>query len=95
MANVGYGEIPLPMPPWVFRKIQRKQVPDISDFQYPGTLPSGVLANKKSHLYRYAECKNYNAMLTQKNVVKIDTVEAAGEAGYHLASDCPANPVKR
>jgi hypothetical protein len=54
----GLWENPLPMPPWVFRKIHRKQVPDISDFQYPGTLPSGVLAKKKSHVYRYAECKN-------------------------------------
>jgi endonuclease YncB( thermonuclease family) len=86
---------PLPMPPWVFRKIQRKQVPEISDFQYPGTLPSGVLANKKSHLYRYAECKKYNAMLTQKNVVRIDTVEDAVEAGYHPANDCPGNTPTR
>jgi endonuclease YncB( thermonuclease family) len=85
---------PLPMPPWVFRKIQHKQVPDISDFQYPGTLPSGVLANKKSHVYRYAECRNYSSMLKQKNVVKIDTVEDAEEAGYHPANDCPGNAAK-
>jgi hypothetical protein len=75
----------------VFRKIQREQVPNISDFQYPGTLPSGVLANKKSHVYCYAECKNYNAMLLQKNVVRIDTVEDAVEAGYHPVNDCPGN----
>jgi endonuclease YncB( thermonuclease family) len=86
---------PLPMPPWVFRKIQRKQVPEISDFQYPGTLPSGVLANKKGHVYRYAECKKYNGMLNQKNIVRIDTVEDAEEAGYHPANDCPADSVKR
>jgi hypothetical protein len=79
----------------VFRKIQRKQVPDISDFQYPGILPSGVLENKKSHVYCYAECKNYNAMLTQKNVVRIDTVEDAVEAGPHLANDCPGNTATR
>ena len=54
-----------------------------------------MLANKKSHIYRYAECKSYNAMLTQKNVVSIDTVEDAVEAGYHPASDCPADSVKR
>jgi endonuclease YncB( thermonuclease family) len=91
----GLWENPLPMPPWVFRKIHRKQVPDISDFQYPGTLPSGVLANKKSHVYLYAECKNYNAMLTQKNVVRIDTVEDAVEAGYHPANDCPGDIATR
>jgi hypothetical protein len=66
-----------------------------SDFQYPGTLPSAVLVKKKSHVYRYTECKNYNAMLTQKNVVKIDTVEDAVEAGYHPANDCPGNTAKR
>jgi hypothetical protein len=49
-----------------------------------------VLANKKSPVYRYAECKNYNAKLTPKNVVRIDTVEDAVEAGYHPANDCPA-----
>jgi hypothetical protein len=77
------------------QKIQRKRVPEISDFQYPGTLPSGVLAKKKSHVYLYAECKNYNAMLTQKNVVRIDTVEDAVEAGYHPANDCPGDIATR
>ena len=56
-----------------------------------GTLPSGVLENKKSYVYHYAECKNYNAMFTQKNVVRIDTVEDALEAGYYPANDCPDN----
>ena len=64
-------------------------------FQYPGTLPSGVLVNRKSHIYRYAECRNYNAMLKQKNVVKIDTVEDAEESDYHPANDCPVDSVKR
>jgi len=60
---------PLPMPPWVFRKIQHNQLPDIADFQYPGTAPSGVLMNKKSHVYRYTACKKYEAMLKQKNII--------------------------
>jgi hypothetical protein len=34
-------------------------------------------------------------MLKQKNVVKIDTVEDAEEAGYHRANDCPGNAAKR
>ena len=58
----GLWRDPMPIPHWVFRKIQRKQVPEISDFQYPGTVSSGVLANKKSHVYRYQECKQYDSM---------------------------------
>jgi hypothetical protein len=36
-----------------------------------------------------------NAMLTQKNVVRIDTVEDAVEAGYHPANDCPGDIATR
>lgn len=42
---------------------------------------------------RYSECKNYNAMLNQKNqknIVRIDTVQDAEEAGYHLLMTAPA-----
>ena len=70
----GLWRDPMPIPHWVFRKIQRKQVPEISDFQYPGTVSSGVLANKKSHVYRYPEC---------------NTVGEAIEEGYRATSDCP------
>jgi hypothetical protein len=34
-------------------------------------------------------------MLKQKNLVKIDTVKEAEEAGYHQANDCPGVSVKR
>lgn len=71
---------PLPVPPWVFRKLQRKQVPDISDFQYPGTPPVWSACKQEEPHLRYAECKNYNAMLKQKNVVSIDTIEEAEES---------------
>jgi hypothetical protein len=44
---------------------------------------------------RYSECKNYNAMLNQKNIVRIDMVHDAEEAGYHPANDCPGDSMKR
>ena len=80
---------PIPIPPWVFRKIQRKQLPDLVDFQYPGTMATGVLANKRSHVYRDARCKGYAGMSGGKNVMTFATAEQAEEAGYHKASDCP------
>jgi endonuclease YncB( thermonuclease family) len=87
----GLWRDPIPIPPWVFRKIQRKQVPDVSDFQYPGTVMSAaVLGNKQSKLYRHPGCKNFHAMLSQRNVIALDTIESAQEEGYHLARDCPS-----
>ena len=88
-AKKGLWADPIPIPPWVFRKIQRKQVPDMSDFQYPGTIPSSLLANKRSHVYRDSSCKGYGAMLEGKNVMKFETAAEAEAAGYHRASNCP------
>jgi endonuclease YncB( thermonuclease family) len=87
----GLWHDPIPIPPWVFRKIQRKQVPELSDFQYPDTVASSsaVLGSKGSKIYRHPGCKKFHAMLTQKNVIPLDTIESAKEAGYHAASDCP------
>jgi hypothetical protein len=39
--------------------------------------------------------KIYHAMLTQKNVVRIDTVDDAMEAGYHPTNDCNGNTATR
>jgi micrococcal nuclease len=89
----GLWRDPIPMPPWVFRKIQHKQVPEISDFQYPGTIESSaLLGNKTSKVYRHAGCKKFHTMLSQKNVIPLDTIQSAKEAGYHEASDCPHVP---
>jgi micrococcal nuclease len=86
----GLWRDPIPIPPWVFRKMQHKQVPDISDFQYPGTVMSAaVLGNKQSKLYRHPGCIKFHAMLKQRNVIPLDTIESALEEGYHPASDCP------
>ena len=85
----GLWRDPIPIPPWVFRKIQRKQLPDLADFPYPGIAPAGALANKRSHMYPDARCKGYAGMLERKNVMTFATAEDAEAAGYHMASDCP------
>ena len=87
-AKRGVWRDPIPLPPWVFRKIQRKQVPELTDFEYPGRRPSRVLANKRG-VYREPSCKRYAAMEKQKGLVTFDTIQEAEEAGYHKASDCP------
>ena len=74
--------------------MQRKQVPELSDFEYPGTGPSGVLANRRSHVYRDSSCKGYGAMAERKNVMTFATADEAEQAGYHKASDCPRNTAK-
>jgi endonuclease YncB( thermonuclease family) len=91
----GLWRDPIPIPPWVFRKIQRKQVPEISDFQYPSVVRSAVLANKKSMVYRYSGCKKYPDMSDQKNVIPFETIEEAEAEGYHAAKDCPKDAVIR
>jgi micrococcal nuclease len=91
----GLWRDPIPIPPWVFRKIQRKQVPDLSDFQYPGTTPLSVLANKKSHAYRRPDCPGYAAMLNQKNPITFETAQEAEDAGYHAARDCTLSVSER
>ena len=37
-----------PIPPWVFRKIQNKQVPEVGDFEPPRKL----IGHRKSHIYQ-------------------------------------------
>ena len=86
---------PIQIPPWVFRKIQRKEVPELSDFQYPGTAPSDVLANNQRRVYRDPSCKRYATMLKQNSLMTFTTAEEAEEAGYHKTSDCPRDAVKQ
>lgn len=93
-AKRGLWADPIPIPPWVFRKIQHKTVPELSDFQYPGTIPSGVICNKRSKACRHANCKKYDAMRDQKNIITLETAEEAEKTGYHMANDCPRDSEK-
>ena len=91
----GLWRDPILIPPWVFRKIQRKEALELSDFQYPGTAPSDVLANKQRRVYRDPSCKRYATMLEQKSLTAFTIAEEAEEEGYHKVSDCPRHAAKR
>jgi len=87
-----------PIPPWVFRKIQNKQVPDVGDFEPPrkilpqgaqGDIPSGpIVGHRKSHIYQRPGCPGYGRV-SETNAIQFTTVEEAEEAGYKIARNCP------
>lgn len=98
-AKRGLWVDPVPIPPWVYRKLQRKQVPDVSDFDCPGQSPSTpmnalssgplqVIGNKRSHIYHRPDCPGY-AKISANNQTIFPDAEAAEEAGYRLAANCP------
>jgi len=86
-------------PPWVYRKIQRKQVPDLADFDCPRQNPSApsnpiasrasqVIGNKRSHIYHRPDCPGY-AKVSTNNQALFPDATAAEEAGYRLTGNCP------
>lgn len=90
----------IPIPPWVFRKIQKKQVPEVADFEPPrkaassskiaradGTT-SSIIGHRKSRLYHRPDCPGYGKVAEQ-NAVHFATAEEAEEAGYNIARNCP------
>lgn len=83
-----------PIPPWVFRKIQKKQVPDIADFEPPSKLPPSalmagpVIGHRKSHIYQRPGCPGYGKV-SEGNAIQFSTVEEAEEAGFKIAKNCP------
>jgi hypothetical protein len=87
-----------PIPPWVFRKIQNKQVPDVGDFEPPRKLPAQqpntlatlgpIIGHRKSHIYQRPGCPGYGKV-SESNAVQFATVEDAEEAGYKIARNCP------
>lgn len=101
-AKRGLWKDPVPIPPWVYRKLQRKQVPDVADFDCPGQSFSSpvlgsstaigaagpVIANKRSHVYHRAECPGYGKV-SQANRHEFADAASAEEAGYRLAGNCP------
>ncbi len=90
---------PVPIPPWVYRKLQRKQVPDVLDFECPGERESvplatsntpstaPVLGNRKSHVYHLPGCPGY-VKVSPKNQTPFPSAEEAEAAGYQRAGNC-------
>jgi hypothetical protein len=87
-----------PIPPWVFRKIQNKHVPDVDDFEPPRKVTSlqlqgaqgqsPIIGHRESRIYHRIGCPGYGKV-SQKNAVQFATVEEAEEAGYKIARNCP------
>lgn len=87
-----------PIPPWVFRKIQKKQVPEVADFEPPrkgqahhaqaDAAAGPIIGQRKSRKYHRPGCPAYGKV-SEKNAVQFATVEEAEEAGYTIARNCP------
>jgi len=89
-----------PIPPWVFRKIQNKQVPEVGDFEPPRKLPAQqldtsakgslgpIIGHRKSHIYQRPGCPGYGKV-SERNAIQFSTLEEAEEAGYTIARNCP------
>lgn len=90
----------IPIPPWVFKKIQRSQVPEVADFEPPrkaspsakGTQQDSatglIIGNRKSRIYHRPGCPGYGKV-SEQNAVQFANVEEAEEAGYKIARNCP------
>jgi len=100
-AKRGLWKDPVPIPPWVYRKLQRKQVLDIADFECPGDsgshavtdqagvpLSSPIVGNRKSHVYHKVDCPGFGKV-SPKNRVTFPSEEEAESAGYRKAGNCP------
>ncbi len=100
-AKRGLWKDPAPTPPWIYRKLQRNQVPEGSDLACPrpasrpmaqnaSPLPgaSDVIGNRRSHIYYRVDCPGYHAV-AEGNRIAFVTVEAAEQAGYRVAGNCP------
>ncbi len=100
-AKRGLWRDPVPIPPWVYRKLKRKQVPDIEDFACPGdsggqaapqeigaALSTAIIGNRKSHLYHKSGCPGFEKV-SPKNQVTFPDAEEAEAAGYRKAGNCP------
>jgi hypothetical protein len=100
-ANRGLWKDAVPTPPWVFRKLPRIQVPEVSDFDCPelsyqpihqrAAPPStdfDIIGNRRSHIYRRVDCPGYDIVSEDQRIAFVSE-EAAEQAGYRIDWKCP------
>lgn len=88
-------------PLWVYRKLQRKQVSEASDFdcrgvssqptpqgEVPAPKISDVIGNRRSHIYHRVDCPGHD-LVSEEHRIAFVSVEAAEQAGYRVAENCP------
>jgi len=98
--KLGLWQARHPIPPWVFRKMEKPPLPHVEDFEPPGKVPSHmqnaqtegttglIIGHRKSHVYHRPGCPNYGKV-SEKYAVEFQTVEEAEDAGHKIAKNCP------
>ncbi len=86
-ARRGLWSAPSPTAPWDHRAIKRK--PRGPKEPRPAPPPDApILGNRNSRIYHRPDCPNY-ADVSPRNRVPFATEEAARDAGYRRARNCP------
>lgn len=91
-AKIGLWIDPRPVPPWEYRKAQRRpknsraSVTESVDSQ--PRIYTGIVGNEDSKLYHRSDCPSYGQIAPENRVEFANTIEAEA-AGYRLAGNCP------
>lgn len=104
-AKRGLWHARVPIPPWVYRKLQKKQVPDVADFDCPPVLPQvdsqratsatsaapspGEIIGNKRSQIYHRPDCPGFGKVSAKNRVPFATAKDAEDAGFRVAKDCP------
>lgn len=83
----GLWHTPVPIPPWVYRKLQRKQVPDVADFDCPAKAHADALAGTSQ-----GTLPDTASASSAEGAAAVVTGEVVGNKRSHIyhRSDCPS-----
>jgi endonuclease YncB( thermonuclease family) len=87
-ARRGLWQDPAPEPPWDFRAEKRAANQSAPTPTAANPVPQRILGNRNSHIYHTPDCPDYNKV-SERNRVYFATEQAAVEAGFRRARNCP------